>query len=52
MVGGITLAIVLGLLAVAAVLIQKFGKSGNHFKAAQILTAISVVAGMADTFFM
>ena len=52
MVGGITLAIVLGLLAVAAVLIQKFGKSGNHFKAAQILTAISVVAGMADMFFM
>ena len=52
MVGGITLAIVLGLLAVAAVLIQKFGKSGNRFQVAQILTAISVAAGMADTFFM
>ena len=52
MVGGIAFAIALGLLAVAAVLIQKFGKSGSHFKAAQILTAISVAAGMADTFFM
>ena len=52
MVGGIAFAIALGLLAVAAVLIQKFGNSGNRFKAAQILTAISVVAGMADTFFM
>ena len=52
MVGGITLAIVLGFLAVAAVLIHKFGKSENCFKTARILAAISVVAGMMDLFFM
>ena len=52
MIGGITLATVLGLLAVAAVLIQKFGKRADSFKVAQIFTAVSVVAGMADTFLM
>ncbi len=47
---GIALAVFLGLLALAAVLIQKFFKNEKSYKAAQILTAVSVAAGMIDTF--
>ena len=50
MTGSIIIAVLLGLLAVAAVLIQRFGKSENRFKAAQMLAAVSVVVGMVDTF--
>lgn len=52
MAGGIALAAALGVLAAAAMLIQKVGKSEKCFKAAQMMTAVSVVAGMMDTFIM
>jgi len=52
MTGGIALALVFGALALAAMIIEKFGKNENRFKAAQMLAAVSVVAGMVDTFLM
>lgn len=47
---GILIAGGLGVLAIAGVLINLCGKQENRFKIAQILVAISVVAGMMDTF--
>lgn len=48
--GSILVAGGLGALAVAALLIQLCSKKENSFKVAQILTAVSVAAGMIDTF--
>lgn len=50
MLGDIVVAVLLGLLAVAAVLIYRFGKKAYCFKAAQGMAAVSVVAGMMHTF--
>ena len=50
MLGDIVVAALLGLLAVAAVLIWKFAKSESRYKMAQGMAAVSVVAGMMHTF--
>lgn len=50
MFGDIVIAVLLGLLAVAAMLIWKFAKNESRFKMAQGMAAVSVVAGMMHTF--
>ena len=50
MIGDIVVAVLLGFLAVAAVLIQKFSKKAYCLKAAQAMTVASVVAGIIHTF--
>ncbi|MBE5951956.1 MAG: hypothetical protein E7260_10255 [Lachnospiraceae bacterium] len=46
------IALVLGALGIAGVLIQLFSKKENKFKLAEILVMISVAAGMINCFFI
>lgn len=46
------IALVLGALGIAGVLIQLFSKKENKFKLAGILVTISVAAGMINCFFI
>lgn len=50
MAGSIFVAGGLGLLAIAGMLIGIFSKKEKSFQLAQVLVAVSVIAGMADTF--
>ena len=50
MTGSLILAFAIGALGIGALLLQLIRKDNKAFFAAQVLVAVSVVAGMADTF--